>query len=516
MQSLLEIVNSFTINEEAGKRGRPKKNKDDQEPTSVSIDGKVKPLSDIEKIAKKVEKKPADENGCEGAQWAVDEPTSDADKDLGLQYLPKDLISNNIRKLYRKFQHNDPFFIMGKAGWGKTSLIKKVAYNFGYKVITVYLDKAEATDLAGIPIVEKGKRSPVTTYSLPPWAGYIYDHPEDKFLLFFDEMNQAAPDVMNALMPIVLEKRVAGVTLDNILVGAAGNLMEENDSLSELSKPLESRFKPIIEWEVHTKAAWRDAFQFLHKQYDKVLGKGTMQVLEDAAVLFANPREVELKLIKPIIEDLKAVKEGKFVISDAEDWVTDIEKLLGEDIDPDSDNTKAEINHLAEYIAKVVNSEEDDDEDDERESFSKQNLGIGAVDENIESFLKFAMSVGSVEVSVPADMKDEIPYDHLQILFTKKDVEDILTKVCETRTQAENLIKRWEKNHFEAKYNDPSVDIQRRDRDAISFEDLSMYGKDTASKFMKFIIDIDSVDKLESSISTEEYSNYKKFIKETK
>ena len=34
------------------------------------------------------------------------------------------------------------------------------------------------------------------------------NHPDKQFLLFFDEMNQAADDVMNALMPIVLRNVV--------------------------------------------------------------------------------------------------------------------------------------------------------------------------------------------------------------------------------------------------------------------------------------------------------------------
>ena len=75
-------------------------------------------------------------------------------------------------------------------------------------------------------------------------------------------MNQAQPDVMNALMPIVLEHEIAGrkygptdkngkVTESNFFVGAAGNFEDENDAVNELSGPLKSRFKPIIVWKTH-------------------------------------------------------------------------------------------------------------------------------------------------------------------------------------------------------------------------------------------------------------------------
>ena len=83
-----------------------------------------------------------------GGKFAIDEPT---DNDA-IEPLSKDQLNKNMKRLLMKFKADEPFFIMGEAGWGKTSIIKSMAKRFGRTVITVYLDKCEATDLGGIPV----------------------------------------------------------------------------------------------------------------------------------------------------------------------------------------------------------------------------------------------------------------------------------------------------------------------------------------------------------------------------
>ena len=85
-----------------------------------------------------------------------------------------------------KFKADEPFFIMGEAGWGKTSIIKSMAKRFGRRVITIYLDKCEATDLGGIPVPREDKRGNAYVDSaMPAWAQYMLEHEDDQFLLFF-------------------------------------------------------------------------------------------------------------------------------------------------------------------------------------------------------------------------------------------------------------------------------------------------------------------------------------------
>jgi hypothetical protein len=187
-----------------------------------------------------------------GGRWAIDEPMDNEP----MEELTKEDMNRNIKRLLMKFDAEEPFFIIGEAGWAKTSIIKNMAKRFKRRVITVYLDKALKEDLGGQPIPTKDKDDDaVVETAMPGWAAYMKNHPDEKFLLFFDEMNQADPGVMNALMPIVLETEICGYKFDNFMVGAAGNFDYEND-VNPLSGPLESRFKPIMVWETNTEDTW--------------------------------------------------------------------------------------------------------------------------------------------------------------------------------------------------------------------------------------------------------------------
>ena len=199
-----------------------------------------------------------------GAAWAIEPPYDDG----AVEDIPDEDYNDNLLDLQAKFDADEPFFIQGRAGWGKTSIIEDMAKRAGRHVITVYLDKAQATDLGGIPVPVEENGVAKIVNAMPDWAAYMLAHKNDKFLLFFDEMNQAQPDVMNALMPIVLKNVICNIQFDNFMVGAAGNFEEENENgISELSGPLKSRFKPIIIWNSGTEDDWRSTFKYLHKKW---------------------------------------------------------------------------------------------------------------------------------------------------------------------------------------------------------------------------------------------------------
>ena len=139
-------------------------------PTLDEVDGK-KPQED-----------PTSKNKV---KWAVDEPEDD-DATNGIDLNSEDN-TESMEDLIDKFDTEEDFFIIGKAGWGKTSIIKKLAKKYGKKVVTVYLDKAEATDLGGIPIPTKGKTGAVQEKAMTSWAKIMEDEPDQDFLLFFDD-----------------------------------------------------------------------------------------------------------------------------------------------------------------------------------------------------------------------------------------------------------------------------------------------------------------------------------------
>ena len=286
-----------------------------------------------------------------GATWAIEPPYDDD----AVEDIPDEDYNDNLLDLQAKFDADEPFFIQGRAGWGKTSIIEDMAKRAGRHVITVYLDKAQATDLGGIPVPVEEDGVAKIVNAMPDWAAYMLEHKNQDFLLFFDEMNQAQPDVMNALMPIVLKNVICNIQFDNFMVGAAGNFVSENEEgISELSGPLKSRFKPLIIWNSGTEDDWRSVFKYLHKKWDKEFGKEVLDEFEKRAMIFDNPRELEHKVFKAIknIRD-KAKKNPKIKLTRYNaQWCR---RHLGDTVkDELSRNEDKQLNELAEIYHKLL------------------------------------------------------------------------------------------------------------------------------------------------------------------
>ena len=339
-----------------------------------------KTVNEAEVNPERIVGKDAKKNGT-GGKFAIDEPT---DNDA-YEPLSKDQLNKNMKRLLMKFKADEPFFIMGEAGWGKTSIIKSMAKRFGRTVITVYLDKCEATDLGGIPVPREDKRGNAYVDSaMPAWAQYMLEHDDQQFLLFFDEMNQADGAVMNALMPIVLETEVCGVKFDNFIVGAAGNFDHENDAVNELSGPLKSRFKPIIVWETGGDAEWKQAFDFMHKEWDGKLGEDGpeyINLLYENRDLFQNPREVEHKILKWCSKMVNTDDKDLF---DVEDYLDRLSGLAKEDLNRTQED---KLKKLAEATYNLVNGLSISPE-------RKRSKGKEMMDETLKNNIKKAMRNG--------------------------------------------------------------------------------------------------------------------------
>ena len=322
----------------------------------VAVGGKI--VDDDKYTFDKLDNKDAEKNPSKGI-FGVNEPTDDSVIDN--DEFSQDTIDENTEALLDKFLAEEDFFILGRAGWGKTSMITNMAKRFGYEVITFYLDKCQNTDLAGIPIPMKmkernGEDGVKEKRALPPFAQILHDNPDKKFLLFFDEMNQAAPDVMNALMPIILRKEICYQRFDNFFVGAAGNFESENAAVSELSGPLKSRLAPIIVWKTGDKESWATACKFLHKKWDEVAGKEIVDDICDHCELFENPRELDMKIIKWAYRVRMNDNQAKFAIRPTRilKRLTDLAK------DELTRTQNDELSQLADKIYAYINRKSDE------------------------------------------------------------------------------------------------------------------------------------------------------------
>lgn len=374
---------------------------------------------------KDVEGKDAEDNMSEGV-WGVDEPTED---DL-LNGVDKTLLNRNAKRILMRLKSKKPFFIQGEAGWGKTSLIVKLANQTKRTVITVYLDKAEATDLAGIPVPAKSKNgADYVKNLLPGWAKIMYDNPDKQFLLFFDEMNQAAPDVMNALMPIVLKNVVCGHVFKNFIVGAAGNFEDENEGgISELSKPLLSRFGGIIKWE---SGDWDNAFKFLHKKWDEKVGKGLIDKIQAYPELFNNPRDIE----NHVIEAIYNMKEdGDIEDFEASDYLENLQDIAKNDLNRSEQKT---LEELADYIYDFLNNKASKDEKEENNS----RKGRDMIPQVAKDIVKNSMQQGYFELE-----GDDHKYG-----ASEDTIKAILSDICNAE-QVENLIDAYTEDGLKWKY----------------------------------------------------------------
>lgn len=316
--------------------------------------------------------------------WAIDEPKDD---DV-MKEIDWENASENMQVLKEKINAEEDFFIQGRAGWGKTTLIKKMAKRHGYHIITVYLDKCEAVDLEGNPVAEKTKTGrAVTVKALPAWANVMRENEDKDFLLFFDEMNQADGAVMNALMPIVLEHEISGVKFDNFFVGAAGNFDDENDAVNELSKPLASRFKPLIIWETNTDATWKEAFDYMHEEYDQYFSPEFINKFYENRNLFDNPREIEKKIFMFMLDskkggDYKWMKPARY-----------LKRLQGLTRDGElSRSEQTELSKLAEAIYNEMNGTGDSKENDTKSKGRRTEM----VPQEIANAIKNGMRNGSI------------------------------------------------------------------------------------------------------------------------
>ena len=144
--------------------------------------------------------------------------------------------------------------LVGKHGIGKSEILTSYFNSKGMKVVTLFLGQmADPGDIIGIPSkVEKqdagGKATSRTDFTPPYWF------PQDgqPIVLFLDELNRARPEILQTVMDLTLNRKLAGKALpEGSHVISAVNDGDEYQ-LTDLDPALVSRFniyefKPTVE-----------------------------------------------------------------------------------------------------------------------------------------------------------------------------------------------------------------------------------------------------------------------------
>ena len=144
--------------------------------------------------------------------------------------------------LLQCFKRKRPVFLWGPPGIGKSELVSGITEELGGHMIDLRLGQMDPTDIRGIPFYNKDN-------NLMDWAPPI-DLPNEEMaskyptiVLFFDEMNSAAPNVQAAAYQLVLNRRIGKYHLpDNVVIVAAGNREGDKGVTYKMPAPLANRF----------------------------------------------------------------------------------------------------------------------------------------------------------------------------------------------------------------------------------------------------------------------------------
>lgn len=191
--------------------------------------------------------------------------------------------------------HKRNICVYGPSGTGKTQTIIDYAEKHKMKLKILSLATMIPEFIGGVPYakVNEGKKTEYFKLLLLDELQEIFEDEGNNWVIFFDEINQAPTEVMNALYSICHikpeQRNWCGHSLAKAQIVAAGNLIDGRDQtvyLNELPTPLARRFH---NYELVSNA--KDVTNYLKKKY-----KNIPQVGKYIAVMLENdisPRDID-------------------------------------------------------------------------------------------------------------------------------------------------------------------------------------------------------------------------------
>ena len=144
--------------------------------------------------------------------------------------------------------------LVGKHGIGKSEILTSYFNSKGLKVVTLFLGQmADPGDIIGIPskvekLDAKGKATSHTDFTPPYW----FPQDDQPIVLFLDELNRARPEILQTVMDLTLNRKLAGKALPkgSHVISAVND--GEEYQLTDLDPALVSRFniyefRPTVE-----------------------------------------------------------------------------------------------------------------------------------------------------------------------------------------------------------------------------------------------------------------------------
>ncbi len=146
----------------------------------------------------------------------------------------------NIKELHKilaAMPATQNLMLTGKHGIGKSEILTRYFQQLGIKVNTLFLGQmSDPGDLIGLPRLDEATGK---TVFMPP---YWFPTDGQPIVLFLDELNRARPEVLQTIMDLALNRKLAGRALpEGSRLIAAVNDGEEYQ-LTDLDPALVSRF----------------------------------------------------------------------------------------------------------------------------------------------------------------------------------------------------------------------------------------------------------------------------------
>jgi hypothetical protein len=161
---------------------------------------------------------------------------------------------SQLKKLLKDGGYKKNIFIYGKSGIGKSAIVDEYGEENNLKVLSFSLATEMPEAMGGIPHAQlstEDKKEAVAYFTrlLDERLAPLFKTKGKGYVLFFDEMNQALPEVLNACYSIChpdpTKRNWCGHSLEYAQIIGAGNLSTGEDGtvyLNDIPTPLHNRF----------------------------------------------------------------------------------------------------------------------------------------------------------------------------------------------------------------------------------------------------------------------------------
>lgn len=219
---------------------------------------------------------------------------------------------DELKRLLSAMPSDQNIMLTGRHGIGKSEILTHFYAERGMKVVTLFLGQmSDPGDLIGLP--HKNEQTGKTDFMPPYW----FPIDGEPIVLFLDELNRARPEVLQTVMDLVLNRKLAGRQLSkgSVIISA----VNEGDEyqLTDLDPALVSRFNiyqfrpTAAEWLLWAQESELDerVIYFISNNSDWL--DGNIKQVNDYVGLEKSPDRRAWKKVSDFIKDIDNIDDYK-------------------------------------------------------------------------------------------------------------------------------------------------------------------------------------------------------------